>query len=523
MKKHKFHFTLLLILSSLFVLHAEIKFEVIPRTKYEAVISKLAADTVINRENIVSMGFERDSTLKIAVVRLDSSGQPLKDVYPVRPELYNEIVKGIHVKANIANKNKKESSLISAKDTAIKPVPSKQSGKKKLNQDGRIYFIAQNTIKSTYVYPVNLGIALENIPPRVTTGILFLTYGGAIYGSYRYTRNMELGYGRVAMMNYGGELGISYSALLSAFIDNIVDGTKNIDDNRIEHADNTRNKDELSEKDIDYTDDEDRFPALKFNTWTSMFAFPLGLYAGSKTNLYGNTQYGNITISRFLGRSAFLYGFMTPLLLSSDIRTKHYKKLASGLTMGLIPIGNYMGYRLTRNKDYSSGRAFLIETTGIMGAVTGFLLPRILDLNYADNNIRRFMTVTTLGCHVLGTKFGFSFHKDRSYSFGQGVFMALSATGGAALAMAVPLLADIDYERYHQAYDVPGIIGAWVGLVAGESLSRSIFEKTSHDKRQAYNISFPILYQWPVLLLSQKFSKTTESDFLKFDILKCQF
>ncbi len=468
------HFLLstLLFIVSVNFLYATPAFEPIEKEKQSIVIKKLSKENHVTTKGMVAMGFEKDSTSTyVSIIRLNSQGNSVKDTYKISDKFYKQI------------KNNKSASKRSSTDIR----------KQKVNQDGRIYFIAHNTIKSTYVYPMNIHNIIEDISPSAMTGITLLTYSGTIYGSYKFTENMELGYGRVATMNYGGELGITYSALSSVFLESLIDKDNN----------------------------KDNFPALKFNAWTTILSFPTGIYAGSRIKHNKNIEYGNIATIRFLGRSGLAYGFLLPTILPDDYRENHYSKISTGLSIGLIPTGIWLGQKLTKDKHISSGRSFLIETTGIMGGITGALIPAMCRLNYSNKNTGRLTIATTLAGHGLGTLLGLKFKKQNRYSFGQGIFMAVSATGTAALTVALPLVANLKFKDYYNIYDFLGVTGAWGGLVLGESLSHTIFDKIPLDNKAQSKISFPILQQLPFALVNWA-SKDGEKEIPILTIFKYQ-
>ena len=92
---------------------------------------------------------------------------------------------------------------------------------KGVSQDGRVYFMIHSSLKSIYVYPVNLNIVFEDMAGHVNAGLTTLLFSASVYGSYPFTKGRELGYGRVAFMNYGGELGIAYPALFAGFVEGL--------------------------------------------------------------------------------------------------------------------------------------------------------------------------------------------------------------------------------------------------------------------------------------------------------------
>lgn len=354
-----------------------------------------------------------------------------------------------------------------------KPLP--EPVRKGPDQTGRVYFMTHTTLKTFYVYPSGFNTAL-GVDGSVAAGLALLTGGGALYSSYLFTKEKELGYGRVAMMNYGGELfGIAYPALLGSLLHNATElDWKN------------RAWDSFQGE---YYYDNPR--SGKVAAWASMAGFPAGIYLGSRVNFTGNGQYGNASIMTDFSRWAYLYGFMLPLYGSGNSE-KTYLSAATGLTMALLPAGFYLGYRITEGEDYSSGRSFMVTSGGVMGTITGTLLPAL----FRSENRRVYVTSTLLG-HAGGTMFGFKFRKENRYTFGQGVFMSFSAAAGAGVALSMPLIARSDNDRF---YTIMGLSGGWGGYILGEKLARSIFDTSEKDRQAASNVSFPVIWQWPALL-----------------------
>ncbi len=333
------------------------------------------------------------------------------------------------------------------------------------SQNGRLYFTFTTLLRSLYVYPMSYGLVMDDAKGSTVAGLTLLTLGGSIFASYQFTKNMELGYGRVAQMNYGGELGVSYSNLLGAVIQ----------------------------------------PASwKPISVLQMVAFPAGIYLGSKSTLASNHQYGNAAVMRYFGRSAFLYGFLLPLYPTGLFKTtESYFRTASLLTMGLIPCGIKAGHSLSKIEEFSSGRSLFLETSGIMGALSGFgvgflILP---SLHSTSSEIEKNTILTSvLVGHAAASYFGLNYHKERRYTMSQAVFSSISAAGGTALGLSIPLLMDANGER---PYITAALLGGWAGLLIGEQLSISLFDYSGRDKNAnscPNRVSFPVAYEWPLLL-----------------------
>jgi hypothetical protein len=428
----------------------------------------------------------------LMVITLDQELNLVKTVYTVSPAFYSNLTAVPQAPAPIMPPP------AAAPAPALSIVPPAVTAADR--QDGRIYFITSTALRTLVIYPSGFGTLLADNGDesgRTIAGLSLLTFGGSLYGSYRFTKNMELGYGRVAMMNYGGELACTYSALASRLVYgmNIFKSQTNPFTYEVFNPYGPAGYDTTVMETTDATE-----PG-KILAIGAMVGFPLGIYLGSRLNIVGNYQYGNADIIRFFGRSAWLYGYLLPLYGSGGNKYD-YNLAAAGLTMALVPAGLYTGYKLVQGHDYSSGRGFMIEATGIMGATTGLLAPLLFDLDFDGTTNRRILITSIMSGHALGTMLGFKYKPEESYTFFQGVFTALSGACGSALCLSVPFLAQADDEK---PYIAAGLIGGWGGFVAGERLAKSLFEVSGQDKRQSnVDVSLPIAWQWPLLLTPQK-------------------
>lgn len=463
---------------------APLPLELVAPEKYGQVTVWLRANGIgLPGGTPVSMGFEPDHRT-LVVIMLDAGGQPVKKVLETDPSLYQQVM-GVPVPESAPEL---ESDPPAAGDRS---------------QEGRLYFITHTALKSLYVYPLAYSTLMHASEFNIVAGLSLLTFGGAVYGSYKFTADRQLGYGRVAGMNYGGELALTYAQLMKWLV-------------------HSREDRPSYYYDYDYYDRPHTCQYVK--AWMNMVGLPLGIYLGAKVPLADNHDYGKIAVMRFLGRSAILYGMVIPWLFYDDDgvlvevifesdhyhdrATRSYGTIAPLFCMGLIPAGNYIGRKLAEEKTYSSGRSVLIETAGIMGAVSGFIFPSLFECQ-----TRNVYLVSGLLGHAAGTAIGFNYHRDLEYRFSQGAFMALSAAGGAAVALGIPLIFDADD---HQAYTIAGTAGGWLGLVLGENLSRKIFEKSDKDRR-ALNIDLPILRQWPLVVSSYKSGRPVKAEIISVE------
>jgi hypothetical protein len=405
----------------------------------------------LNADSVSTAGAAYDPVgRKFILIIIDANGQLGKKAITTPQWLFDQIVKPDDVETTA------ETTVVSIDTVPMEKTsqPAASPGR----QDGRTYFIINTTIRATGIYPTSLAMAMPGTDARIITGVAMLTFGGALYGSYAMTRSMSLGYGKVAMMNYGGELGFYYPTLISMIVG-----------------------EQGNEKYARY-----------ISSWGPMIGFPLGITAASFTRFVDNHEYGNAAIMKHFGRIGLAYGFTIPLLWSFENDFKNYLTVSSALSMCLVPAGFYLGKNIVGDRSFSSGRSALVVIAGTMGAATGAIIP-----SWWESETEELYPAMGLVGSVGGTLLGILYHKPQEYRLWQGVFMGVSATIGAGVGVSIPLLTKAEDYR---AYTVGGVFGAWGGLYVGERLSKALFENSARDRRVSYdNIEFPIAWEWPAL------------------------
>ncbi len=434
-----------LAVSTIGALHS---FDLVPPAHFDSILSLLSNRGIaIDKNSVAAIGIlhpDSDSAVKLFVVTLDQSGQPHRAEY-------------------ILAATQKQTA-----PAAVAVPPSQLSSPKnapKLRQDGRVYFMINCAVKSLFVYPSALGMAFPSANGQVLGGVSLLALGASLYGSYAFTRHMELGYGKVEMMNYGGDLGVAYPLLMAAFGE--------------------------SSAGLGYGD--------QIRGWGMMLGFPAGIFAGSLVKFAGNFDYGNASTMTSESKFGLLYGFLIPLYFY-DFGSSEYVSMSTGLTMALIPAGFYVGKLMVGDGRISSGRSTFVTTSAVMGALTGALIPTL----WYEKGKEIYATTTLLG-HVAGTLFGYAYRCDQSYTFGQAMFMVASAAVGTAVCDAIPLIAQSKDQR---VYTGVGIAGSWSGLMLGELLARTLFEKSARDANKTASVTFPGLWQLPLIWACSKSTKT---------------
>ncbi|MFH0919913.1 MAG: hypothetical protein V1913_06075 [Fibrobacterota bacterium] len=465
----------------------------LPTEKHAAVLDALEkTGATFDRASVLAVGFYVDSSA-VVLVTLKGGAAPAQSVFPVQQDFFS----GLGPTPAAA-----EPSLPPLAEQPI-PVHSTHAATASKGQDGRVYFMLNTMARSLYVYPIQLSTALPNLNETTVGGLTLCTIGGSLYAAYKYTDGMELGYGRVGLMNYGGELGMTYPFLFSQM---------------------------LQDPDRSFFNEDQNNGIDQLRAWSTMFGFPMGIYLGSRWDIAENNDYGRMNILRFFGRSGILYGYLLPLYFKSDKNGfDNYWRIAPALSMALIPAGIYGAGRILEGKEISSGRGFFVEVTGTLGGLTGITLPFIFlgdQSGISGETYKNLLLTSILGCHAAGTWLGLRYHEERPYKFGQSVFMLLSATAGTTLALGALLTFESNANWDARTYLAGSVIGAWGGLLLGEGLSERILDSSERDPAGSMpRIEFPAAGQWPLLLAASRMKRTGREGGLAFrtDLVTVRF
>jgi hypothetical protein len=433
--------------------------------QYDSVLSLLPRnDSLRFGGDIIGIGIDT-ITKDIVVIAFDRNGTPAKFVFP-------------------------DSLLEKKRNTVTVPLqtaPSKE--KPKLDQRGRSWFIIETALKSSVVYPMAYHWAFPHADGSVVAGLSLLTVGGSVYGTFAFTRNLDLGYGRVGLMNYGSTLlGLHFPQLLASCLKNSTSINKGVAD--------TGNTDQP-------------YPSDQVKAWVSMVGFPLGIYLGSRWNIVNREDAGKITLMEYFSQpTGYLLGYGLPFyFINPGNDRRAYFGISSFLTMSLLPAGFYAGYKITGDRPISAGRGALPYVSGIMGGLTGLWIPTLFyrDAGTIFNNIShvRLIVTTTLIGYGGGTALGLMYHTAIVYTYWQTFFIGASSCAGALMGIAFPLIAKV--QDNHKPYVIASIMGSWTGFFLGERLSLSLFEKSDRDRNASrLSLSIPGLAALPVILTKDR-------------------
>ncbi|MBN2188099.1 MAG: hypothetical protein JW699_01495 [Chitinispirillaceae bacterium] len=422
-------------------------------------------DSLRRGSGIIGVGLDT-ADKAVVVIAFDPSGVPAKFVFPDSALLKQPAAPAV---------------------ATPKPAPAVPPGR--LDQRGRTWFILETAFKTVYVYPLAYASALPHASDGLKGGLSLLTVGGSLYGTFAFTRNMELGYGRAGLMNFGSTfLGTHYPNLFGSFLRNAT------------------SIDSEEENDTNFST-----PSLRVSAWMSITGLPLGIYLGSRLNIVDRNDAGRITLMGFFSQpTAYLLGYGLPFYFLNPgknlTRRREYFGTSALLTMALMPAGFYAGHKIAGSGPVPTGRGSLPYVTGIMGGLTGLFLPTLFDLEYDKISTARLLVTTTTAGYAGGTALGLAFNPSKSYTYWQTVFIGASSGAGALMFIALPLIGEV--EENHKPYVVSGIFGGWLGFFLGDYLSQSLFEKSDRDLRpQGLRVSLPGIASLPFILSNDRNSE----------------
>lgn len=448
------------------------KIDLFAPTQYDSILALVpGGDTLRAKTNIMSIGTDQSSG-DIVIIFLDASGAPVKSSYPTS--------------------NLKDPSPSPSASPSRSPPPSLSPSTAKPvkpDQKGRTWFIIESAVKSGSIYPMSFANAFEGANSQSVAGFSLLMVGGTLYGTFAFTKNMDLGYGKTGIMNYSTTLlGNYYPALINVFLTGTTDldipPTKTVNDPY-----------------YNYTYTEEGVPTTaKINAWCSMIGFPLGMVIGSKLNLVEKDDFGRVALMAWFSQSFGGMGFVLPLFFMDPSENDDgYLTVSSLMSMVALPTGLALGKSIGgANKPISAGRGVLPGISGTLGMLTGIgfaALPDYEDLDWiAIARITAGLGVAGWGA---GTFLGLEYHPAIDYTFWQTVFIGASSCAGTLMGVAFPLIAQAGSR---QPYIIAGVAGGWTGFFVGEKLSLSLFEKSSRDRSaSALQLNLPGLAALPVI------------------------
>jgi len=289
-------------------------------------------------------------------------------------------------------------------------------------KEGRTRMVLDATYYGLSLYGPGTIRLLEIESERQAIG-LELLMGGVFFGvALNTTQNYRLGAGRSKLIRWGNYAGTLYGLGVPVFFE--------------------------SEDDRAY--------------WVAaMLGTPVGGLIAHKLSSHRWFEKGETDLIASGGLVGGLYGTAIPYLVNiEDLENWTQAKIYVASVMVGVPIGVWGTTRLIRNKPINRGRAHLISLGAVVGSLYAAGIVHLVDVE-ADEHPRAYVSAAMLGLPI-GTYLGYRLTGKQEYTLGRARLITLGTYGGSLLGLGVVLLADVDVSKPYVLASILGsAVGIW--------------------------------------------------------------
>ena len=303
-------------------------------------------------------------------------------------------------------------------------------------QEGRRRMVFDATLYGLLLYGPGTARLLEIESARQIVGLEFLMGGGTFWGALRATEDYRLGAGRSKLIQWGNYAGTLFGFGVPVFFE---------------------------------SEDDKAYLA------SAMLATPLGgLIAHSLSN-HRWFEKGETDLITNGGLVGGLYGVAIPYLLDIEgLENWTQAKIYIASAMVGVPAGVWATSRLIRERPINQGQAHLITLGGLVGSVYAAGITHLAGVDIEERP-RPYVLAASLGLPV-GTYLGYKLTGEEEYTIGRARLIILGAVVGALSGTGVLLLADFNEERT-KSYVLANMLGAAAGMWYAHRFTRGWSEK----------------------------------------------
>jgi hypothetical protein len=284
-------------------------------------------------------------------------------------------------------------------------------------QEGRLRLVTDGFLYGAYLYGFGT-TELLGLEGRAATGVGLLITGGTFAGTLNATKDYRLGYGRTKLVRWGNFAGTFYGLAIPGLL-----GT---DNNKVYFA-------------------------------SAMTLTPVGGYTLYRLTSDRRTSKGEadlITTGMLVGA---LYGLAMPYVIGiGDIDNQPKAYLAS--SMAGMPIGGLVTSRFVRDRPISRGRAHLISLGGLLGAAYAVT---VIDLTDDEVQARPYALTAMVGLPV-GAYMGYRLTESEDYTLGRGRMITVGAYAGSLVGQGLIYSVGADSQKVLNVAGMLGsALGVW--------------------------------------------------------------
>lgn len=340
-------------------------------------------------------------------------------------------------------------------------------------KEGRTLLVVSSTLYGLSLYGPGTARLLDIESGSQIAGLEMLIGGGSFAGALIATRNHRLGAGRSSLILTGSLAGTLYGFGLPVLFE--------------------------SENDKAYLA-------------SAMLATPIGgLLAHSLSSHRWFNEGESHTISRggFVGG---LYGLAIPYLINiEDIEDWTQAKIYVTSAMIGVPAGVWTTAKLIHNKPINEGRASLLALGGNIGSAYAVGILSLTDVEAS----RPYVLAAMLGLPV-GTYLGYKLTAGDEYTVGRAALIQVGAWAGALFGSGFPLMADTDSHKPYVVGSILGsAAGMWLAhrLTHGWGETAPFAKNHLGPQSDRFTVSLPSINEWLTLGLMTLRKPTSMADF----------
>ena len=340
-------------------------------------------------------------------------------------------------------------------------------------KEGRTLLVVSATLYGSLLYGPGTARLLEMESGTQIAGLEMLIGGGSFVGALFATRNHRLGAGRSSLILTGSLAGTLYGFGVPALFE--------------------------AEND-------------KVYLTSAMIATPIGGLIAHRLSSHRWFNEGEShTISRG-GLVGGLYGVAIPYLINiDDLEGWNQAKIYVTSAMIGVPTGVWTTAKLIYDKPINEGRASLLSLGGIIGSAYAIGLTSLTDVEAS----RAYVLAAMLGLPV-GTYLGYKLTAKEGYTSGRAILIQAGAWAGALFGQSFPMLADTDSHKPYVVASILGsAAGMWAAhrLTKGWGETAPFARNNLLPQSEKFAVSLPSINEWFTLGLMAFRKPTFMADF----------
>lgn len=359
---------------------------------------------------------------------------------------------------------------------------TEQSVSLKEQQEGRTLLVAASTLYGLSLYGPGTAILLDLESERQLAGLELLIGGGSFIGALMATKNHRLGVGRSNLILSGSFAGTLYGFGMPVLFES--------ENEKVYFA-------------------------------SAMLVTPIGGLIAHRLTDHRWFKKGESYLMTNGGFVGGFYGFAIPYIANiENLENWTQAKIYVASIMAGVPLGAWTTTKLIYNKPISEGRSHLISFGGLVGSAYANGIVSLLDVESS----RAYVLASMVGL-PMGAYLGYKLTAEGEYTAGRAALIQIGACAGALFGNGIPLLAEAESHKPYVVASILGsAAGMWFAHRATRGWGEKT-PFTRNDlipKSDRFAVSVPSLDKWLTLGLMAFRKPTFMADF-PVELLRISF